>query len=86
MGTMPLFMEVHRNFEGLTAQAVAETHRKDLEVQNEHGVNQIKYCFNEEKGEVFCLYEAPNAEAAETVHREARGLVGDEIVEVKEGT
>jgi hypothetical protein len=29
--------------------------------------------------------EAPNKEAAASVHREAHGLVADEIVEVKEG-
>ena len=45
-----------------------------------------KYWFNEETGEVFCLAEAPNKEAAEAVHREAHGLVADEIVEVKEGS
>jgi hypothetical protein len=41
---------------------------------------------NEEKGEVFCLIEAPSEEAAEAVHREAHGLMADEIVEVKEGS
>lgn len=86
IGTMPLYMDVHRNIEGLTAEAVAEAHEKDLEVQGEHGVNYIKYWFNEEKGEVFCLCEAPSAEAAEAVHREAHGLVAQEIVEVKEGS
>ena len=35
---------------------------------------------------LFCLCEAPSAEAAEAVHREAHGLVADEIVEVKEGS
>ena len=30
--------------------------------------------------------EAPDAEAANTVHREAHGLVADEVHEVKEGS
>ena len=34
---------------------------------------------------VFCLVEAPSKEAAERVHREAHGLVADELVEVQEG-
>jgi len=38
------------------------------------------------KTKVFCLFDAPNAEAAEAVHREAHGLMGDEIVEVEEGS
>jgi len=45
-----------------------------------------RYWYNEETGEVFCLAEAPNKEAAEAVHREAHGLVAEEIIEVKEGS
>ena len=83
---MPLFMDHHKNVEGLTAEAVADAHKKDLEVQEAHGVEYHRYWFNEQCGEVFCLCEAPSAEAAEAVHREAHGLVADEIVEVKEGS
>ena len=82
---MPLYMDHHKSVEGLTAEAVAEAHQKDLEVQDRHGAKALKYWFNEEKGEVFCLFDAPSAEAAEAVHREAHGLVADEIVEFKEG-
>lgn len=83
---MPLFMDVHNKVEGLTAQAVAGAHRKDLEIQDAHGVNYLKYWFDEASGKVFCLVEAPNAEAAITVHREAHGLLPDEITEVQEGS
>ena len=83
---MPLYMDIHRNVEGLTAEAVAEAHKKDLEIQDEYGVNYHRYWFNEERGEVFCLAEAPSAEAAVAVHREAHGLVAQEIIEVKEGS
>lgn len=83
---MSLFMDVHRGVDGLTAEGVAEAHRKDLEVQKKYGVNYLKYWYNAEDGSVFCLCEAPNKEAAESVHREANGLVADEIVQVKEGT
>ena len=83
---MPLFMDVHNKVEGLTAQAVAGAHQKDLEIQDAHGVNYLKYWFDEGSGKVFCLVEAPNAEAAITVHREAHGLLPDEITEVQEGS
>jgi hypothetical protein len=83
---MPLYMDHHKNLEGLTAEAVAEDHKKDLEVQHKHGAKALRYWFNEEKGEVYCLFEAPSAEAAEAVHREAHGNVADEIMEVKEGS
>src|SRR5215207_5329021 len=86
ISTMPLFMDHHKGVEGLTAQAVADAHRKDMEIQDEYGVKYHRYWYNEESGEVFCLAEAPNKEAAEAVHREAHGLMADEITEVKEGS
>jgi len=83
---MPLFMDVHGKVDGLTAEAVAGAHKKDLEVQNQHGVKYLKYWFNEQTGRVYCLVDAPSKEAAERVHREAHGLVADEIMEVQEGS
>ena len=83
---MPLFMDEHNNVEGLTAEAVAGAHQKDLEVQAKRGVKYLRYWFNEQSGKVYCLVEAPSKEAAEAVHREAHGLVADEIVEVQEGS
>ena len=83
---MPLYMDRHKNLEGLTAEAVAEVHQKDLDTQDKYGTKALKYWFNQEKGEVYCLFDAPSAEAAEAVHREAHGLVADEIVEVEEGS
>ena len=82
---MPLYMDIHRNIQGLTGAAVAGAHEKDLQVQAKHGVNYLKYWYDESSGTVFCLCEAPSKEAAEAVHREAHGLVAQEIVEVKEG-
>ena len=83
---MPYFMDIHKGLDGLTADAVAGAHQKDLDVQGKHGVKYLKYWFNEKDGTVFCLSEAPTKEAAESVHREAHGLMPNEIVEVKEGT
>lgn len=83
---MPLFMDIHNHVPGLTAKAVAQAHKKDLEVQKKHGVKYLRYWFDVNSGKVFCLASAPNKEAAMAVHREAHGLVADEIIEVKEGT
>jgi hypothetical protein len=82
---MPLYMDMHHHVEGLTADAVAEAHRKDLEIQGKYGVDYRQYWFNEETGQVFCLVEAPDKETAERVHREAHGLTADEFTEVQEG-
>lgn len=83
---MPLYMDVHHEVAGLTAEAVAGAHQRDLEVQGRYGVNYLKYWFNDQTGRVYCLVDAPSREAAEAVHREAHGLVADEIMEVKEGS
>lgn len=82
---MPLFMDYHKKVDGLTKDAVAGAHARDLEVQDKHGVQYLKYWFDEGTGKVFCLVDAPSREAAEAVHREAHGLVADEITEVNEG-
>jgi hypothetical protein len=83
---MALFMDVHNKVEGLTAEAVGRAHKRDLEVQSKYGVEYQRYWFDEDSGKVFCLVEAPDAEAATTVHREAHGLVADEIIPVREGS
>ena len=82
---MPLFMDVHDHVDGLTAEAVAEAHRRDLEIGKDHDVRYLRYWFDEGSGQVFCLVEAPDATAAEKVHREAHGLVADRITPVQEG-
>ena len=79
---MPLYMDVH-NLPGATAAAVAEAHMQDLAKQGEYGVNYLHYWIDEAKGKVFCLVDAPDAQAANRVHREAHGLVADEIYEVQ---
>lgn len=83
---MPLFMDVHRLDGEVAIEDVVAAHEKDLEVQDRHGVSYDHYWVDEASGLIFCLARAPSAEAAVTVHREAHGLVADEIYEVREGT
>ena len=82
---MPLYMDIHQHVPELTKEAVANAHKRDLEVQKKYHVNYQQYWFDEKTGKVFCLVEAPNKEAAIAVHKEAHGLLADEIIEVKEG-
>ena len=70
---MPLFMDIHRGVEGLTAEAVAQAHQKDLEVQSRHNVDYKKYWFNAQSGDVFCLVEAPDREPVRRGQRFAEG-------------
>jgi len=78
-------MDIHKNVDGLTADAVIAAHKRDLEEQDKHGVKYIRYWYSEKEEAVFCLVEAPSKEAAHAVHNEAHGLVADEIIEVEEG-
>ncbi|MEN8254592.1 MAG: DUF4242 domain-containing protein [Verrucomicrobiota bacterium] len=82
---MPLYMDIHRNVEGITQEGLDEAHRKDLEVQAKHGVEFVNYWYSEAEKAIFCLCNAPSKEAAEAVHREAHGGVADEIIEVRQG-
>jgi hypothetical protein len=83
---MPLYMDEHRSVDGLTVEAVTRAHQMDLAVQEKYGVKYLQYWFNEASGRVYCLVEAPDEQAAAAVHREAHGLLADEIVEVKQGS
>lgn len=82
---MSLYMDIHKNMKGLTEEAMADAHAKDLKVQGKYGVKFVNYWYSEAEGTVFCLCEAPNKKAAATVHQEAHGNLPDEIIEVKEG-
>lgn len=83
---MPLFMDIHNKApEGAKAKDVAAAHQADLKTQEKYGVKYINYWFDEKQGKIFCLVDAPNAEAAHKVHKEAHGLVADEIHPVVEG-
>ena len=81
---MPLFMDVHKEVKGAKASDVAEAHKNDVATQGKYGVKYLRYFFDEGSGRIYCLAEAPNKEAAIRVHREAHGLLADEINEVKE--
>jgi KaiC/GvpD/RAD55 family RecA-like ATPase len=84
-GRMPLFMDIHEMEGGVAFTDVAKAHMADLETQDKYGVKYLRYWVDEKAGRIFCLVEAPDAEAANTVHREAHGLVAENIFQVQEG-
>jgi class 3 adenylate cyclase len=75
-------MDIHNLPEGTTPEDVAKAHAKDVEIQRKYGVEYHKYWVNDTGSKVFCLAHAPNAEAAECVHREAHGMMAEKIIEV----
>jgi hypothetical protein len=83
---MPLFMDTHHLDDAVTFDDVAKAHLEDLKVQGAYDVSYIRYWVSEGERTIHCLVQAPNAEAANEVHRQAHGLVADTVVEVQEGS
>ena len=76
-------MDIHEIKGGIAAEEVAKAHASDLAVEGKYGVHYHKFWVNESAGKIFCLCEAPNAEAAMQVHREAHGQMADKIIQVE---
>lgn len=83
---MPLFMDIHNIDGGVTIDDVAKAHMADLQAQARFDVQYLRYWVDEGGGKIFCLVDAPSADAANTVHREAHGLVAEQIYAVQEGS
>ena len=78
-----LFLDVHEVGPGkVTPQAVADAHRRDLAKEGAHGVDFKAYWLDEKQGKIYCLAEAPSAEAMAAVHEEAHALLASKILEV----
>ena len=78
---MPKFMDVHRGMQGITPDALAAAHRADLEIQGDDGVDFQKAWADPDSGLVWCLSEAPDADAVKRVHAKA-GHPADEVYPV----
>lgn len=78
---MPEFMDVHTSMKGVTAEALNEAHQADLAIQDDEGVNFKHAWADPESGMVFCLSEAPSAEAVQKIHERA-GHPADNIYQV----
>ena len=81
---MALFMDVHSIEGGVSEADVAQAHAADLETQSRYGVSYLRYWVDADAGKIFCLVDAESAADASHVHREAHGLVADEIYTVSE--
>jgi len=82
---MALFMDSHTLPGPMSLDDAEQAHAADLRTQGRYGVNYLRYWVDPAEGKIFCLVEAPDAEAAASVHKEAHGLVADAIFAVTEG-
>ena len=78
---MPEFMDVHRGMVGVTDEALREAHNADLAIQDDERVNFKHAWADPDSGLVFCLSEAPSAEAVKRIHERA-GHPTDEVYPV----
>jgi hypothetical protein len=74
-------MDVHNGFFGVSAEQLAETHRRDLEIQDDEGVVYEQAWLDPEAGKVFCLATGPSKEAVMRIHERA-GHPTPEVYEV----
>jgi hypothetical protein len=83
---LPYFIDVHNIGPGKVQYTdVAAAHEKDLAAEWKHGVNFHMYFVNEDSGKIYCLSQARNANSIYETHKEAHGLVPDEIMTVSQG-
>lgn len=78
---MPIYMDRH-NVPGIEAKDAAEAHRQDLKIQDLYACRCMTYWVDEERGNAFCLIDAPNEGAVIKLHEEAHGLLPHEIIQV----
>lgn len=78
---MPQFVDVHTSMTGVTTEQLAAAHQADLDIQGDEGVDFKQAWADPTTGHVFCLSEAPNAEALQRIHQRA-GHPADEVHEV----
>ena len=78
---MPEFMDVHDGMQGITPEALDEAHQADLAIQAEEGVDFKRAWADPVSGKVFCLSEAPSADAVKRIHERA-GHPTDQVFEV----
>jgi len=85
-GKKNLYLDIHELGAGnVTAKDVAGAHQKDLAVEGKYGVNFINYWVDEKNGVVMCLSEAKDSTSIIQTHKEAHGLLPNEVLRVKQG-
>lgn len=78
---MATFMDVHTGMTGITADQLKEAHAADQAIEKEENVHFERAWADPASGTVYCLSEAPSAEAVRRIHERA-GHPAAEIHEV----
>ena len=81
LGLVPFFMDRHE-FSGLTATDAANMHLKDMELQDQFGVQLLTYWFDYDRQTAFCLANAPSADSVRSLHGASHGAIPNQVIEV----
>jgi class 3 adenylate cyclase len=76
-------MDIHRRVPDATPESVRKAHVSDLEAQERFGVKYLKYWFNQSRGTICCLIDAPDRDAGQACHRAAHGNEATEVIDVE---
>lgn len=79
---MPLYMDLHI-VPGVKAKGIAAAHQLDLATEEAFECKCMTYWVDEDRGNVFCLIDAPSKEAVASMHAKAHGLIPHRIIEVQ---
>jgi hypothetical protein len=66
-----MFMDVHRDMKGITAEQLLEAHQADLDIESDEKVHFHRAWADPEAGMVFCLAEGPSRDAVLRIHERA---------------
>jgi class 3 adenylate cyclase len=80
---MSFYLDRHDVPAGTDDEDIRGLHMKDLEVQKRYGVRYLTYWFDYDRRSAFCLVDAPSAELAQQVHKEAHGLLPGSVIPVE---
>jgi ferredoxin-NADP reductase len=75
---MTTYMDVHHGMEGVTADQLKAAHNADLAIEGDEKVHFERAWADPDSGTVYCLSEAPSADAVRRIHERA-GHPADEI-------
>ncbi|MBT2390749.1 SCO4226 family nickel-binding protein [Streptomyces sp. ISL-1] len=75
---MRQFMDVHHGMKDITADQLREAIQDNRAIEGEEGVHFERAWADPEAGTVYCLSEAPSAEAVKRIH-ERTGHLTDEV-------
>lgn len=83
---MPIYMDVHEDLGDVTEDDIKAAHQRDLDIQDDFGVQFLTFWFDSPDGQAFCLVDAPSEEAAVAVHKASHGLIPHDVIEVERPT